>query len=116
LLLSEPPLFNPHFWFILSDPDERGMVVAVMLRSVKRYTDPTLVLHAGDHPFVRHDSSVHYSTARQIGLGALRRALEGGQAHLRDDCSPALLERIRGGLIESPFTVHAIREYCLKRW
>lgn len=37
ILLSEPPLYKPHLWFILTDPDgTAGKVVAVMVRTVTR--------------------------------------------------------------------------------
>ena len=50
ILFSEPPLYKPHLWFILTDPDAADKVVAVMLRTVKAYTDSTFVLGVGDHP------------------------------------------------------------------
>ena len=54
LLLSDP---KPHLWFVLTDPERKNdRVVAVMISTVKHYSDPTLILEVGDHPFIRHKS------------------------------------------------------------
>lgn len=113
LLLAEPPLFKPHLWFVLTDPQgQPPRVVAVMLRTVTRFTDPTVVLKPGDHPFVRHDSAVHYSTARWLSVEAIMAAMKVGKCHLKEDVSRKLLRRVRQGLLDSPFTVNALRDQC----
>lgn len=91
-------------------------VVAVMVRAATRFTDPTVVLHPGDHPFIRHDSSVHFSTARWFRVSAIGAALKTGRCHLRPDMTEALLERVRARLLSSPFTVNAIRDSCRDRF
>ena len=117
LLLREVPQAKPHLWFVLTEPyGTPGRVVAVMLRSARRFTDKTLVLNTGDHPFVRRESSVQYSTARWFAVQALQKAFRDGRCSLQVDMSPALLARVREGLMKSPFTVNAIREYCGERF
>lgn len=102
-----------HLWFILTDPaGNPPTVVAVCLRSMRRFADETVVLHPGDHPFIRHESFVLYSTARRFRVDRLLRALEHGRCHLKEDMGPELLERVRAGLLASPFTVNAIRDAC----
>ena len=113
LLLAEPPLYKPHLWFVLTDAQgQPPRVVAVMLRTVARFTDPTVVLGPGDHPFIRHDSAVHYSTARWFSVWAVMAAVKVGTCHLKEDMTDKLLRRVRKGLIESPFTVNALRDQC----
>ena len=117
LLLRTLADTKPHLWFILTDPaDTPETVVGVMLRTQKTYTDPTVVLNVGDHDFVKHPSSVHYSTARWFRVEAMSRALSNGTAHLLDDMSAGLLKRVRKGLIDSPYTVNEIKEYCRSRF
>lgn len=116
LLLAEPPLNKPHLWVVLTDPDSEGRVVAVMLRTATRFTDETLMLQPGDHPFVRHETSVHYSTARWFAVPALDDAMKRGRCHMRDEVSPELLARCCDGLLRSPFTVHAVAEFCRSCW
>lgn len=111
LLLAEPPHYKPHLWFVLTDPQGKPpRVVAVMVRTVTRFTDPTLVLKAGDHPFIRHDSAVHYSTARWLNLSGIVAAMKVGKCHLKEDMAGKLLTRVQKGLLDSPFTVNALRE------
>ena len=113
ILLSEPPLYKPHLWFVLTDPDGSSeTAVAVMLRTATKFTDTTLLLNTGDHPFVHHESSVHYSTARYFSVASILAAIKTGRCHLREDASPELLERLRKGLLDSPYTVNAIRDHC----
>lgn len=108
---------KPHLWFVLTDPDgDPARVVAVMLRTATRFTDETVVLQPGDHPFVRHASSVHYSTATHFSVRAISRAVEVGTCHPREDLSASMLERLRAGLLASPFTVNALKEYCRARF
>jgi len=117
LLLRETHDAKPHLWFVLTDPDgEPPRIVAVMVRSARRFTDPTLVLTIGDHPFVRHESSVHYSSARWFAVQALQKAFHDGHCSVQADMSPTLLARVREGLMKSPFTVNAVREYCGERF
>jgi len=42
----------------------------------------------------------------------LRRAMETGRCHLRENMSRSLLARVRQGLLDSPFTVDAVRDFC----
>ena len=96
LLLAEAPLNKPHVWFVLTDPEgDPPRVVAVMVRSARSFTDPTVVLQPGDHPFIRHESSVHFSTARWFKVSAIMRAIESGRCHIQPDIMPELLKRVR---------------------
>ena len=117
LLLRETAIAMPHVWFILTDPHGTPpRVVAVMLRTARHYTDTTVVLMVGDHPFVRHESSVHYSSARYFTVSALEHAHRLGRCSLQADMSRALLANARDGLLRSPFTVNAVREFCRGRF
>jgi hypothetical protein len=117
ILFRESAHAKPHLWFILTDPGGNPpRVVAVMLRTAQRFTDDTVVLHPGDHPFVRHPSSIHYSTARWLTVDAIARAFHDGRCSLQQDMSADLLTRARKGLMRSPFTVNAIRQYCHLRF
>ena len=109
LLLSDAPLFKPHLWLVLTDPDAQSRVIAVMLRTATRFTDSTVLLNVSDHPFVKHESSVHYSTARYLSVPTLLKEMKSGRCHLRDSMTPGLLQKARDGLLSSPFTVHALK-------
>ncbi len=113
LYLSEFPGAEPHLWLVLTDPaGTPESVVMVMLRSAKEYTDPTLILDVGDHPFIKHPTSVHYSTAQRFSVSQISNALQKGECTLERDMSPNLLGRARKGLLLSPYTVNALRNQC----
>jgi len=83
-----------------------------MLRTATEFTDDTVVLQPGDHPFVRHATAVHYSTADLFQVDKLLDAMQRGECRLRQDMSETLLEKVRDGLLRSPFTIHRIRDLC----
>lgn len=117
LLLSEPPFNKPHLWFVLTDPEgQPPRVVAVMMVSAKKHTDTTVLLQPGDHPFVKHLSSVHYSSAKWFPTRALTRAMQQGRCHLKETMSEKLLSRVRSGLLDSPYTIHAVSDFCRTRF
>lgn len=104
---------KPHLWLVLTDPvGSPPSVFAVMVRTRTRFTDDTLVLVPGDHPFIKHESSVHYSTAQQFRIDKLEDAVKSGRCHPRVEIPDGLLKRVREGLIASPFTVNAVRTAC----
>lgn len=99
-----------HLWIVLTDPDPTAnQVIVVMVVSRKPYSDATVILQPGDHPFIEHESCVDFSTGRTVSVSRL-------EAHLADDgCSPrpdvgkGLLRRIQKGLLESEYTDHYLK-------
>lgn len=117
LYLADPSGVHPHLWLILTDPaGSPPEVVIVMVRTPKAFTDETLLLDPGDHPFVRHRSCVQYSTAVVRRVGAITAQATAGRCTLREDMTRELLARARAGLRDSPFTVNAVKKYCEKKW
>lgn len=117
LYLSEHPGANPHLWLVLTDPyGTPPEVVAVMVRTPKIFTDETVLLEVGDHPFIEHKSCVHFSSAQRFRVDAILMRAADGHCELRADMTKKLLARVRAGLLASPFTVYAVRDYCIRRW
>ena len=117
LLFRESPKQTFHLFFILTDPDgSPPRVVAVMVRTATKFTDETVLLEPGDHPFINRTSSVHYSSANVFRVNRLQKGFEERYCYLKEDMSQELLERVREGLAKSPFTVPAIRDYCADRF
>ncbi|HET8649067.1 MAG TPA: hypothetical protein VFL95_03430 [Gemmatimonadales bacterium] len=57
----------PHLWVILNNPSSAfadGKVIAVSFVTARSYTDATVILQPGDHPFIRHATSVDYGGAK----------------------------------------------------
>ena len=113
-LLIKP---KPHLWFVLTKPEgEFGIFVGVMLRTQRGFTDKTVVLDVGDHPFVRHPSSIEYGGARFFYLKNIKRAIKDGKCRPQEEMSDDLLRRVRNGLFNSSYTVPAIFNYCQARF
>jgi len=106
---------SPHLWLILTDPDPNGQVLGVMVVSVKSFSDGTVLLAAGEHPFIRHESSVEFGGAKRLKVSRLAAAAGDGRCRLLSDTSPELLRRVRAGLLVSPRTVRHIRDYARAR-
>ena len=100
---------GPHLWFVLSGPNNDGRLVAVMLCSLRKHADRTVVLTSADHPFIQHDSCVDYSSATFWARAKIDRHLAAGRAELREDCSAKLLERMIVGACASSRTPNDIR-------
>jgi hypothetical protein len=115
LIPSGPP-HDPdrkHLFVILTDPQEDSDVLLVSLSSLRPALphDPTCILVAGDHPFVRHDSFVFYRLARIVPVAALRRRVRDGTFIPREPMREEVFSRICQGLLASPHTTPKIKRF-----
>lgn len=102
-----------HLWFVLTDPDPKTKkVVVVMLVTARSYTDKTVVLGSGAHPFITRESNVSYGMADFVPLSRLEARLSSGSAKMKADMSPRLLKQVRDGLFASSRTPHDVKDYC----
>lgn len=116
-LLSWYPADKLHLWFVLTDPyGSPPRITAVMVRSSRQFTDGTVVLDAGDHPFIKHPSSVHFGTADIFSVERILEAARKNHCHLQPDMGTKLLQRVREGLLSSAHTGKGVREYCEERF
>lgn len=66
-----------HMFIVVTDPEpDSGRIVAVMVRTAKDYTDKTVILQKGDHPFIKHPSAVQYSSADIFSVSKIEKAFE----------------------------------------
>ena len=114
-------LYNPehkklHLWIALTDPEgDSEMFVAVMVVSKQRFTDPTVILDSGDHPFIKHPSSIQFGTANYFYNKNIQRKIKKGFGNFQPDLSEDVFDRIRVGLPQSPWSVPSITNYCATR-
>ena len=117
VILSGHPVAAPHLWLILTDPDpESDQIVAVMVVTTRPHTDKTVTLSVGEHPFVKHDSSLDYGGTKRFQIARLNAAVRGGRCELSQNLSPTLLAKVRAGLLASPRTPHHMIDYCRDRF
>lgn len=105
-----------HLWIVLTDPDpDSDKVVAVMVVSEKPHTDKTTSLNVGDHPFIERSSNIDYGTANHFPRSKLEGVIS-SKGKLRQDLSPALLEKARAGVFDSSRCPNFIKEYFEPRF
>lgn len=109
-----------HLFILPTDPhaDEAGKncVLMVSLSSVRPGMphDPTCILYAGDHSFVKHDSYVVYQKARLEEADKVLRGVKNGQLVPQDPMDGAVFARICKGLEDSRLTPAKLLTFYLK--
>ena len=104
-----------HLWIVITEPDADANAVCGSVTTKRSYSDTTVVLDVGDHPFINHESVIHYADARILDLQTVQAALD---AHIRaftcrshKPCSPGLLARVQDGLLKSPYPTKGIKAF-----
>ena len=91
LLLRDPNRTKFHLWFVLTDPEGvDGLMVAVMVCTMKVFADETVVLEPGDHPFIKHRSCVAYSSAKYVKRSRIEVALRDRHCFLKESMAEEL--------------------------
>jgi hypothetical protein len=102
----------PHLWIVVTEPSGTPPEVAIVsLSSANKGKDPTVRLGPGDHPFIRKPTIVFYPDTRLIAVGVIESEVASAHATFHDDCSEALLQAVREGLLASPFTPRRMKSY-----
>ena len=109
-----------HLWVVVTEPGEDGRAVCVNISTRQEYSDSTVVLKPGEHPYIKHDSIVYYTDAQVLDLNSVEAALNAKTRSFvcqdHESCSEALLKRIQKGLIDSPHTPKGIKKDCRILW
>ena len=100
-----------HLCIILNDPPGTApqQVLYVPVITAREKYDTTCVLEVGDHEFITHKSCVHYARADVRTVQHLEK-LGSLKEPLRDD----VLERVCGGIFDSPHSRPWIKEFYHK--
>jgi len=99
-----------HCWVVLHAIDGGAKVVAVMLRTARAFTDKTVILKAGDHPFVSVDTCIDYSSAKPFVVSGLRQRVTDRLAFPKQAMDAVVLQRILEGLCLSSRTPNYIKD------
>ena len=109
-----------HLWIVITHPDKDGKAVCVNVTTKHSYSETTVILRKGDHPFIKHDSVVNYADSQILDLKAIQTAIAAQpknyicKAH--DPCSPKMLADVQDGLLKSKLVKKAIKERCAAEW
>lgn len=78
--------------------------------------DPSCILTAGHHRFIKHDSYVYYRKADVFGATTTSRLVAEGEISLHDPFSDAVFEKILDGFYQSkevrPKIFNFFQRYC----
>ena len=116
-LIPAPTVGRPHLWIVITDPDpETSQCVVVSITTLRHSKDQTVILQAGEHPFIRHQSVVYYQDAQIIDARRLESEEQAGNVLRKERCQSSLLDLVQRGLIASDFTPNNVRAFCENCW
>lgn len=119
LLVPSGPLHDPdrkHLFIVLSDPvTDEQVVLLVSISSVKpnRWNDEACLLYSLEHPFIKKDSFVDYSSARIEPADKLTKAVDQGIFLSREPVNQDVFDRICAGIMASRRTPKDIKRFFL---
>jgi hypothetical protein len=101
-----------HLWVIVSDPDADGNCLIVSLTSFKGCSDRTVVLNAGEHPFIKWPTCVAYAFSDLITEDQLANYVSLGHAKMHVfPLKEEIVKLVFDGFLASPFTKKRIKTY-----
>ncbi len=107
----------PHLWILITRPDpETHLCAIVSLTTLRNSKDQTVILRPGDHPFIRHDSTIFYGDALIVDVRRLEAEIAAGLALVRERCPSEIVKLIQDGVSASPFTRPKILHFCRAQW
>jgi hypothetical protein len=98
-------------WVVATNPDSDGLVAIVSLTSLKGAKDQTVVIHAGEHPFVKWETCALYALAEVTSIDKLCEYIDCGLARMHYDVSNQLLALILDGFTASDYTKNRVRRF-----
>jgi hypothetical protein len=110
---------NIHLWVVASDPDDEGRFLVVSLTSLKGSRDQTVILHGGEHPFLKWPTCVFYQQSDIMTVAQLEQLIASGNAKMRETMAADKTALILDGFLASEFTRKRViafaRAYKAKR-
>ena len=108
---SQPNL-PEHLWMIISYVKQPlNEVVIVNFTTFDNKKDSSCVLDKGEHPFVKHRTSVNYYEARIVSSEKLTQLESYGLITRKEDLDDEVLAKILEGAATSPFLKLGIRKF-----
>ena len=109
---------RPHLYVVLNDPFGNPPQVCLVNFSTHVKSDTSVILKPGEpgmHVYVKEPTYVVYAWARILDATQLENIVKKDMSKRHHKhCSDQLLERLRAGVYESPFTKDNVIEFCKK--
>lgn len=108
---------TPHLWIVVTEPDPVSNLCAIVsVTTLRNSKDQTVILRVGDHPFIRHESTIFYGDAMIVDVRRLENEIAAGLAVRREKCPAATLKLVQQGVTASPFTRPKFLRFCREQW
>jgi len=110
---DETGAIHYHLFVMLLDPrtDKKETIIVNLDKLTSPRQDQTTVLNTGDHEFIKRPTYVNYRMARIISEKDLLELVNSGIAIKRTPMENGVLQRIREGVLKSPFTPGGVCEF-----
>jgi hypothetical protein len=96
-----------HLWGVFSPPFQ-GDVFIANVTTLRRHSDRSCLLHAGDHPRIRHPSCINYADSKVVALARLQGLRSLSPAPRFDD---ALVARVVSGALRSDESPESVKRF-----
>jgi hypothetical protein len=103
---------TPHLWIVSSNPDGEGNFLVVSLTSLKGNKDQTVMLHGGEHPFLKWGTCAAYIHADIMTVERLQALISSGNAKMKEPLADDKTKLILDGFTASDFTKKRVREFA----
>ncbi len=107
---------DKHLYIILSDPSlDSSKIYVVNFTSWKSLADPSCIVCAGEHPFVKRKTWVYYRNPRMESAATMKIRFDTREFIPREPVSGSLLARILAGAASSKRVPADCRKLLLKQ-
>lgn len=107
---------TPHLWIVLTQPSgdpARVLIASCTFR--KPWSDDTILLHRGDHPFIRHETVIAYTEIRIVEARVIEFQLGLGKVTRRERMRRTVLDRVVEAVLTSTNTAAKCKQFILDR-
>jgi hypothetical protein len=104
-----------HLWVVATNPTgDDDAIVVVSCTSLRGAKDQTVILRAGEHPFIRWDMCLAYNLAEVTSVSRVEELIESGSAQLREPLALKLPADVVAGFSASDFTKKRVRDFVAR--
>jgi len=110
--MAQPHVPIPHLWIVATEPlPANDRAIIVNLTTLRNYSDETVILGPGEHPFIKQKSVIYFHGSLVIDLKQAVKGFEAGICTLHRPCSAQLIQRIQQGLLASTHTKNEVKGF-----
>jgi len=110
-MLPKPGQDAEHLWVLITRPNpQTHTAIMVNVTTQRPHSDVTVILQAGEHPFVQKPSVIFYADARIVDARLLEQSVASGAFRVHAPFQSGVLKKVQDGVIKSPFTPRKVKD------